>query len=39
MIAERGFELSALEKQEKKVAELINWILKEEEEEEEEEAE
>ena len=34
MVAERGFELSALEKEHKKVADLIFWILKEEEEEE-----
>ena len=32
MVAERGFELSALEKEHKKVADLIKWILKEEEE-------
>ena len=30
MVAERGFELSALEGQDKKVADLINWILEEE---------
>ena len=30
MVAERGFELSALERQDKKVADLINWILEEE---------
>ena len=30
MVAENGFELSALEKEHKKVADLINWILKEE---------